>query len=116
MPWLIPAGVANEGYLNSLPWEAQALWDETSPIHYVGNASTPTLIQHGDNDQVVPVENAYEFYRGLKDMGVTARAVIFKDSGHNVSKPKEKLGWMQQNQDWFTHYLWESPCTGEVVN
>ncbi len=110
------AGVAKEGYLGSYPWEEPELWDRTSPIHYLSRASTPTLIQHGDGDTVVPPENARELYQGLKDMGVPARAVIFKNTGHNISRPREKLAWMQQNLDWFTPYLWASSCADRAMN
>lgn len=103
------AGVAKEGYLASYPWENRELWESTSPVHYIEWASTPTLIQHGDNDVVVPTAQAYEFYQGLRDMGVPSKAVIFKDTGHNLSRPREKRAWMEQNLEWFDQYLW---CTG----
>ena len=107
---LSAAGVAKEGYLASYPWKQPALWDRTSPVHYLGRASTPTLIQHGDNDQVVPVANAREFHQGLSDMGVPVKTVIFRNSGHNIDRPREKRAWLQQNLDWFNTYLWQSTC------
>lgn len=102
------AGVAREGYLASLPWEEPVLWNSASPVSYVGNASTPTLIQHGDNDFIVPVTNAHVFYRGLRDRGVASLAVIFRNTGHSVDRPREKLAWMEQNLQWFDEYLFES--------
>ena len=45
---------------------------------YVKNAKAPTLIQHGATDQRVPVPNAFQLYRGLQDVGVPSKLIIYK--------------------------------------
>jgi len=101
------AGVADIGYLRSNPWRQATIWDSASPISYVSRARTPTLIMHGDQDPVVPVENAHELYRGLLDMGVPVRFVLFKDTEHNVARPKDQMTAMLLNWQWFERYLWQ---------
>jgi dipeptidyl aminopeptidase/acylaminoacyl peptidase len=48
----------------------------TSPMSYVKNARTPTLIQHGELDRRVPIANAYELRQGLEDRSVKVEMVV----------------------------------------
>jgi len=93
-------------YLQATPWEDPEIYAKTSPITYIRNAQTPTLLQHGELDQRVPVANAYEMLQGLRDMGVETELVIYKGCGHNVSKPKELLAATWHNWQWFSKYIW----------
>lgn len=102
-------------YLGSDPWKDEAIYRETSPMTYINNASTPTLIQHGELDPRVPVPNAYELYRGLKDMGVETKLVIFKGMQHGSTKPGINRAILKQNLDWFSHYILGEPQDEERV-
>lgn len=99
-------GVAEEGYLESFPWVEPELWSETSPVTHVSGDEAPTLIQHGVDDDVVPVANAHILYTALVDMGAQTRMVLFDDTGHYLSRPREKRAWMLQNLEWFSRYIW----------
>jgi len=95
-------------YLKATPWDDPEIYAKTSPITYIKGAKTPTLIQHGATDQRVPPPNAYELYRGLQDVGVPSKLVIYKGFegvGHGPSKPKSSRAVMQHNLDWFDQYL-----------
>jgi dipeptidyl aminopeptidase/acylaminoacyl peptidase len=95
-------------YLKATPWDDPEIYAKTSPITYIKNAKTPTLIQHGATDQRVPPPNAYELYRGLQDVGVPSKLVIYKGFegvGHGPSKPKSSRAVMQHNLDWFDKYI-----------
>ncbi|MBO8167224.1 MAG: S9 family peptidase [Kosmotoga sp.] len=96
-------------FLGETPWNDEEIYKKTSPMTYIKNASTPTLIQHGDNDQRVPIPNAYKLYQGLKDMGVPVEFVIFKEMGHGIHKPGIARAIMKQNLIWFSHYLLGEP-------
>jgi dipeptidyl aminopeptidase/acylaminoacyl peptidase len=69
-------------------------------------ASTPTLIQHGEYDRRVPIPNAYELYQGLQDQGVETRLIVYKGFGHGINKPKELLAGVWHNWQWFGKYIW----------
>ena len=56
-------------YLKATPWENEEIYRMTSPMTHITHATTPTLIQHGENDRRVPIPNAYELFQGLQDMG-----------------------------------------------
>ena len=100
-------------YLKATPWDDPKIYADTSPMTYIKSAKTPTLIQHGDQDQRVPVPNAFELYQGLRDQNVPVQLVLFKGFGHPLNKPKANRAAMQQNLDWFDKYLWSSPTTSQ---
>ncbi|MFA6658051.1 MAG: prolyl oligopeptidase family serine peptidase, partial [Mesotoga sp.] len=96
-------------YLGNNPWEDPQIYEQTSPMTYIKNASTPTLIQHGASDTRVPPPNAFELYQGLREMGVPVRLVIYKGMGHGADKPGIHRAIMRQNLAWFSHYLLDEP-------
>jgi dipeptidyl aminopeptidase/acylaminoacyl peptidase len=96
-------------YLHATPWEDADVYAKTSPITNIRNAKTPTLIQHGDKDKRVPPPNAFELYRGLRDVGVPARLILYNGFGHPITKPKSNRAVLQHNLDWFDHYVFGDP-------
>jgi len=89
-------------YLKATPWSDPEIYAVTSPITHINNASTPTLIQHGELDRRVPTPNAYELYQGLQDVGVETKLIIYKGFGHGITKPKERLAAVWHNWEWFS--------------
>ena len=96
-------------YLKATPWDDPEIYAKTSPMTYIKGARAPTLVQHGSADLRVPTPNAYELYRGLQDVGVPSKLIIYKGFegiGHGPSKPKSSRALMQHNLDWFDKYIW----------
>lgn len=93
-------------YLGATPWADPEVYEKTSPMTHINNAKTPTLIQHGEFDNRVPVTNAYKLYRGLQDRGIPSKLIIYKGFGHGISKPKEKLAVLTHNWNWFNKYIY----------
>ena len=100
-------------YLKATPWDDPEIYQKTSPIFYVKNAKTPTLIQHGDQDKRVPPPNSFELYQALKDRGVPAKLILYKGFGHPINKPKQQRAVMEHNYDWFSRYIWGEETTAE---
>lgn len=94
-------------YLKATPWSNKSVYEKTSPMTNINNASTPTLIQHGEFDRRVPTSNAYELFQGLQDVGVETKLIIYKGFGHGINKPKERLAATWHNWQWFAKYIWE---------
>jgi dipeptidyl aminopeptidase/acylaminoacyl peptidase len=103
-------------YLKATPWDDPEIYAKTSPMTYIKQAKTPTLIQHGEFDRRVPIANAYELLQGLQDRGVPTRLVVYKGFGHGIDKPKEQLAAYWHNWQWFGKYVWgeEVKLAGEV--
>jgi dipeptidyl aminopeptidase/acylaminoacyl peptidase len=93
-------------YLGDDPADDPEIYKKTSPMSYVKQARTPTLIQHGELDRRVPIPNAYELRQGLEDRGVPVEMIVYKGFGHGISKPRAMRAVMQHNLAWFNHYLW----------
>ena len=95
-------------YLKATPWDDPEIYAKTSPMTYIKGAKAPTLIQHGATDQRVPPPDAFELYRGLQDLGVPSKLIIYKGFegvGHGPSKPKSSRAVMQHNLEWFDQYI-----------
>ncbi len=92
-------------YLEATPWDDAEIYAKTSPITYINQAQTPTLIQHGEFDRRVPIANAYELYQGLQDVGVETKLVVYKGMGHGIDKPRLNRQVMEENWNWFSR-LW----------
>jgi pimeloyl-ACP methyl ester carboxylesterase len=69
----VASGGGKPGFLDAL----QAILDYDFE-HRIGEISCPTLIIWGRNDEIVPVEDAYEYERLIPD----SRKVIFEETGH----------------------------------
>jgi dipeptidyl aminopeptidase/acylaminoacyl peptidase len=96
-------------YLGADPIADPEVYAKTSPVAYVKQARTPTLIQHGDGDRRVPIANAYELRQALEDRKVPVEMVVYKGFGHGITKPRAQRAVMTHNLVWFNHYLWGDP-------
>ena len=92
-------------YLSGSPFRSRELYEKTAPIQNLANATTPMMIQHGSDDKRVPLSNASELYRGLKEMSVRVELFVFPGMGHPITKPRQNHAVMSQNLTWFEHYL-----------
>lgn len=96
-------------YLGNNPVDDPEIYRKTSPVSYIKNARTPTLIQHGELDRRVPIANAYQLRQALEDRGVKVEMIVYKGFGHGITKPKSQRAVMQHNLGWFNHYIWNDP-------
>jgi len=97
-------------YLQATPWSDPDIYAKTSPITYIKQAKTPTLIQHGAADERVPLPNAFELYRGLQDHNVPSKLIVYQGFGgigHGPTKPKSLRATMEHNLEWFDRYLFQ---------
>ncbi len=93
-------------YLKATPWADMPIYLKTSPMTNIRKARTPTLIQHGELDRRVPIPNAYELFQGLRDMGIETKLIVYKDFGHGITRPKERLAATWHNWQWFAKHIW----------
>ncbi len=96
-------------YLRATPWDDPDVYKKTSPISYIAKAKTPTLIQQGSADKRVPVPNSFELRQALEDHGVPVKMVLYDGFGHPINKPKQQRAVMEENENWFDHYIWGDP-------
>ncbi len=80
------------------------LW-ERSPVRYLGNITTPTLVVHGQADVRVPVSQGMEFYLGLRDQGVACDFVTYPRQGHGFHERAFQLDLLKRVVAWFEMHL-----------
>lgn len=83
------------------------LW-KCSPLRYVAQATTPTLLLHGETDNEVPFSQAEEMYVALKKIGVKTRLIQYKGEGHGWRpelKPSCKADLNERMISWFDTYV-----------
>lgn len=83
-------------------WEHGDLYRTGSAIHNVSRITTPTLIQHGDRDERVPIGQGYQLYYALKRRGIPVRMQVFPGQGHGISDIRMQLEAALANLEWFS--------------
>ena len=82
------------------------MW-EHSPLKYAGNAKTPTLFIHSDEDYRCPLSEGMQMMQALAYNNVETRMVIFKGENHELSrggKPLHRLRRLKEITDWFDRH------------
>ncbi|MES1259221.1 MAG: prolyl oligopeptidase family serine peptidase, partial [Gemmatimonadota bacterium] len=76
-----------------------------SPIMYVGNIKTPTLIMTGDLDMRTPMPQSEELYAALKSRGVPTTLLRFAGEFHGTaSKPSNWIRTQLYMMSWYNRY------------
>jgi dipeptidyl aminopeptidase/acylaminoacyl peptidase len=93
---------------NKTPFEdLQNFWAH-SPIAYIGNAKTPTLVLHNEFDLRCPIEQGEQVFVALKKQGVDSEMVRFPDEFHGLSRTgrtDRKIARLKHMLRWFDKYL-----------
>ena len=89
------------------PWtgDREKLYREQSPITYVRNVKTPTLVMSLVEDFRVPTSQALTYYRALKDNGVETEYIAFPGRGHNPRDPLHQLERSRLWVDWVKRHM-----------
>jgi dipeptidyl aminopeptidase/acylaminoacyl peptidase len=82
-----------------------------SPMAFVGNVRTPTIIQHGEEDPRVPISQGYQFYEALERRGVPVEMVVYPRQKHPVREPRLILDLARRNLEWMDKYVKGSSAT-----
>jgi dipeptidyl aminopeptidase/acylaminoacyl peptidase len=86
-------------------WDTFDAYRSHSAMFHVKGVSTPTLIQHGERDERVPLSQGKELYNALKRQGCTTKMVIYPRTPHGIAEPRLLLDAMNRNVEWFDHWL-----------
>lgn len=92
-------------YGDGSPWDNFDLYWDRSPMKYVKNVKTPTMILHGQQDTRVPIAQAQEFYRALLERKVPVEFVVFPREGHGIGEPRHQLDRNRRYVSFFAKYL-----------
>ena len=88
-----------------VPYEKPEGFLNGSPVLYVKNAKTPTLILQGEADPIDPIGQSQELYRGLKRYGVDAEFVLYPREPHGFQEAKHRVDVQRRMLAWFEKYV-----------
>jgi len=91
-------------YLNPVVEDPETHW-RLSPIRYIRDATTPTLILYGEADERVPVTQGYELYEGLRARGVETQLVAYPRQPHGIQERKHQLDLLERVVNWYDRHL-----------
>lgn len=96
--WMIP-------FFGASVYDDPAVYAKSSPITFIKNAKTPTLILVGDSDGECPTPQSYEFWHALKTLGVENEFVVYEHEGHAFANPAHQRDVIERVTDWFDRHL-----------
>jgi len=99
------SGSAGDEWYYGTPWEHLADFQKSSPITFVKNTKTPTLILQGEADRTDPLGQSQQFYRALKRYGVKSDFVMYPREPHGFVEEKHQLDVLERVVAWFDEYL-----------
>ncbi len=103
------------GYFGGIPnAKTLPLYLDRSAMSHIDKVTTPTLILHGAQDELVPVGQAQELFRGLKDRGKATELVFYPREGHGISEYYHQQDRMQRIYDWVTKYTLQSVNSSQL--
>lgn len=87
------------------PIRDRKIMEADSPITYVRNMKAPLLILQGDNDPIVPKEEATQALHAIKAAGHVVEAHFYPGEGHGLDKREDQIDALERTVDWFDRYL-----------
>ena len=72
--------------------DRESLAKKVSPLTYVRPDLPPILTVHGENDPLVPYQQAVRLHRALTEAGVPNRLVTIPEGPHGPFSPKRRYG------------------------
>jgi len=96
--WMIP-------FFGASVYDDPDAYAKSSPINFIKNVKTPTLVLVGDSDGECPPPQSYEFWHALKTLGVETQFVLYPNEGHAFLQPEHKRDVVQRAVAWFDRHL-----------
>jgi dipeptidyl aminopeptidase/acylaminoacyl peptidase len=86
-------------------WEKPEQWLKQSPLMYVGNVTTPTVVMTGVLDMRTPMPQSEEYYAALKMRGVPSALIRFEGEFHGTgSKPSNFMRTQLYMMSWYQRW------------
>jgi len=96
--WMVP-------FFGATVYDDPQVYAKSSPITFIKNAKTPTLVVVGDSDGECPTPQSYEFWHALKTIGTETELVVYEHEGHMFVDPAHQRDVIQRVAAWFNQKL-----------
>lgn len=98
-----------EFYFKGMPYDRFDHYWDVSPLKYIKNAKTPTLIHVVDGDPRVPRPQSEELYMALVKLGVPTEFFVYPGSTHGITEPRNQLVKMVSEFSWMEKWIKGKP-------
>jgi dipeptidyl aminopeptidase/acylaminoacyl peptidase len=92
--WLVP-------FFGATVYDDPAVYAKSSPINFIKQARTPTLMVVGDRDGECPAPQSFEFWHALRAEGIKTQLVIYPNEGHHFTDPAHQRDTLKRALTWF---------------
>ena len=96
--WMLP-------FFGASVYDDPKVYERSSPLTFIKNVHTPTLLLGGDRDAEVPITQSYEYWNALRRLGVPTEFVVYPDEGHLFFRREDQADVMTRVVGWFNRYL-----------
>jgi dipeptidyl aminopeptidase/acylaminoacyl peptidase len=86
------------------PWEQPEGYAKDSPVKFVKNWKTPTLVVHGGRDYRVVETHGMGAFTALQRKGIPSRFLYFPEENHWVLKPQNSKRWHDEVLGWIDRF------------
>ena len=96
--WMIP-------FFGASVYDDPAVYRAASPIEFIKQAKTPTLVYVGERDVECPAPQSLEYWHALKEIGTPVQLFIYAGEGHRFHNPADLIDLRARIIGWFDRYL-----------
>jgi dipeptidyl aminopeptidase/acylaminoacyl peptidase len=90
---------------DKLPYDDfEAYWNQ-SPLKYIKNAKTPTMIHVVEGDPRVPAPQSIELHMALKQLGVPTELFMYPGTTHGIPDARNQLVKATSEMAWMDYYV-----------
>lgn len=87
------------------PWDFTEHYMKRSPISYLNQVKTPTMVMTGEQDYRTPISEIEQYYTALKLNGVETAMVRLQESTHSMdARPSNLIAKVAYTVGWFEKY------------
>lgn len=92
------------------PVKNKALWEDRSPINFVGRINVPVLLLAGGNDPRCPKSEAQQVVDAIKKRGGSVELKIYENEGHGFARVENQIDAYTRVADFLKKYVPAPPC------
>ncbi len=108
-------GSAYDEWFYGTPYEKLDGFIKSSPMTFVKNVKTPTLLLQGEDDTTDPIGQSQQFYRGLKRYGVESDLVLYPREPHGLREEHHLVDRLTRILAWYDRYLKPAALVGHAA-
>jgi dipeptidyl aminopeptidase/acylaminoacyl peptidase len=94
-----------QGRMGGSLWDYRERYVENSPLFFADRITTPVLVLHGTDDNIVRLHEADTIFLSLRRLGKVVEYVQYVGEGHNIAGSEHISDRANRAIEWFDRYL-----------